>query len=60
MSLQVVWSIEKKEMKQKVAIYKAPSRQSTAFVTRPSIRSRRVKVWTKEMIERRQNAGSKP
>jgi hypothetical protein len=51
--MQICWSIEKKEMKEKVAIYKAPSARSTAFITRPSIRSRRVKVWTPEQIAER-------
>lgn len=52
MTLQVVWDIEKKEQKEKIAIYKHTS--CSPFSRRPPVRSERVKFWTKEEIERRE------
>lgn len=53
MALQVVWSLIKKDIKREVAIYTGPA--TKAFHKRSSCRTRRVKVWTKEEIERKNN-----
>jgi len=52
MTLQVVWDIERREQRKKIALYSSPTAQKSVFTKRSSIRSRRVKVWTKEEVEK--------
>lgn len=47
--LQVVWDLVRKEERMEIAPYRKPTAPSQ-FVSRPSIRSRRVKVYSREEV----------
>lgn len=55
--MQVCWTVENNELRKKVVIYKALSPKAI-FSRRSSVRSRRVKIWTKEEINERHTLGT--
>jgi len=49
--MQIVWELLKKEQRREIAIYKGVSGKSI-FSQRPPVRSKRVRIWTREEVER--------